>query len=107
LTEDDLRALLIALGATPDEVSATLLAAGHRGVRDNTWSCPIAEYLRSHGAADVQVEPDRVELDWDSADSGINDWVSVRLPPAARAFVISFDAGAYPDLVLPDEGVTP
>jgi hypothetical protein len=83
--------LLDELGESGQEVADTLFDLGVKGKRDNTGSCPIANYLRGEGVPDPVVNPDHVE--WDSFEE------SITLPEGCIHFIARFDAGEFTDLL--------
>lgn len=89
------RALLAALGDTPEAVAATLLAGGHRGDPGSACGCPVAVYLRSEGVEYAEVDGNSVA--WDAE--------SVLAPTAIGDFVVRFDGdddeGEWPELRIP------
>jgi hypothetical protein len=91
---EELRGLLETLGGNPDEIAATLRAAGITGTPKCTGRCPIARWLIvKAGGWDVSVDSDDVIL---RTETGA---YACTMPPAAGYFVTYFDAGFYPELV--------
>ena len=96
MTDNDLNALLAALGSTPDEIADTLAAADITGQRGEPYSCAVAEYVKAAGYADVRVgeENDGSLL----VQAGDTEAV-IALDTPLHAFVAKFDNGGYPELV--------
>jgi hypothetical protein len=92
MTDHDPLAVLRALGESPDEVAASLLALGCRGMPAQHSSCPVARYMLARGFEGAAVDNRRME--WD-------DGRRVVLPPPVFDFVRRFDQGEYPALVEP------
>ena len=80
------RALLMALGDTAEDVAATLLAGGHSGDPGSACGCPVAMYLAANGIRDVSVDGDTVS--WSAG--------AVSTPAGVGWFVCRFD-GEDPD----------
>jgi hypothetical protein len=100
-------ALLAELGRDPDEVAATLEAAGVRGDPRSNLSCAVALYLNASMGSDprirsVAVGPCTVLLDM-AAPPGRRPAgkLQVQLPKAVRRFVAAFDARQYPEVTRP------
>jgi len=95
-TDGGLRAALDALGSTTDEIAATLLRLGHRGVQMVACRCPIASYLTAvMDASEVEASPASVRvhhLDFPFPVRGM-------VPTPVAAFMSRFDVGDYPDLI--------
>lgn len=105
VNEEWLSGVLAGLGNTPDEVAATLRAAGVTGARRFGRRCPIAVYMgikakeRVPSAAQVIVwissEETTVRIHTPSGEEA----ASVTTPVAVAAFVDAFDDGRlYTDL---------
>lgn len=95
--------LLDGLGATPDEVAASLQALGFQGVRNAVRTLnPFVRYLASHLRVDAfgldVMKGDRVRL-----THGNGTTEETALPDAVRQFLDRFNRGQYPDLELPPE----
>lgn len=100
--------LLGQLGESPGTVAGRLGGYGIRGVRSRSTDCPLSRYLQLMVGADprvcqVDVHRRSVRL----ALTGIRRSLTVALPPPARLFVDAFDAGGYPDLVVPPGAPSP
>ncbi|MGA2835624.1 MAG: hypothetical protein ABSF84_03405 [Acidimicrobiales bacterium] len=97
--------LLDELGRSPDEVAASLEAAGVRGVPRSNSSCAIALYTAALMKADsrirsVAVGPCSLVIDLARrTDSRPGGKLSVQLPKPVRGFVAGFDASRYPMVV--------
>ena len=94
--------LLHALGGEPVEVAGALAEAGVLGRPADARQCALAVYLRAVMSGDnrvgaVRVLRDRVVVV--SSPGRLGRRVVVPMPPAARAFVTSFDAQRYPALL--------
>lgn len=112
LTQEPLRVqireLLSALGKTPAEVARYLEALGVRGLRNNSECCVVAELLSAVVACEPEVRGVRVFRRFALVGRKGPFWFSlVRLPKTVRAFVLAFDAGAYPNLVRETRPVRP
>lgn len=81
--------LLTALGATGDEVAATLTTLGVKGQPCSGDRCPVARYLYAEGVVHIGV--DRWTLTLPAGP--------VNVPAAIAEFVDAFDRGAHPDLI--------
>lgn len=82
------RALLAALGDTPEAVAATLLAGGYRGDPGSACGCPVAKYLEAEGLEGVLVYG---QVRWNGSG-----WLD--LPDPVLSFTSRFDGDAdYPD----------
>jgi hypothetical protein len=87
-----------ALGSTPDEVAATLEAAGARGVRHNAHECPVSRYLLDAcGALKVMTTLALAEVYY-STGLGYLSVDRVKLPRPVYEAIIAFDSGDYPQL---------
>lgn len=99
--------LLVELGRDPDEVAATLEAAGVRGDPRSNQSCAVALYLNASMGSDprirsVAVGPCTVLLDMAPPPGGRPAGkLQVQLPKAVRRFVAAFDARQYPEVTRP------
>lgn len=101
-TPPDVDQALRALGASADEVAATLLAGGYRGVREDCTACPVAEYLGAvvDGCEVANVSDERVRVY--VGPGHVEVWPP---PKPVVAFLHRFDTdGAYPALVRVDDG---
>lgn len=88
--EAGVRRALEALGGTADEVAATLVRLGHRGMPCLSTSCPIADYLTDVlPARMLHVDEDDIEIAWRDRTS-----TYARTPQAVRDFIDDFDRGA-------------
>ena len=98
-------ALLDSLGRDPDEVAASLRAAGVQGVPRSNSSCAIAVYTAALLRADprirsVAVGPCTLVLTLTREDGARpGGKLVVQLPKAVRGFVAGFDAQAYPEVI--------
>ncbi len=98
-------ALLSDLGHSPDEVAASLQAAGVEGVRKDNRSCAVALYLSAQMGSEAEVRSVTVGhcsmqitlvAPRDSRPAGR---LHIQLPKPVRRFVAAFDAGQYPTIV--------
>jgi hypothetical protein len=85
------------LGATPDEVAATLRTAGMRGPRGSFgFHNPVVRHLNQNleiGARlEVNAEGTVLRVQFGGAVT------EVTLPPAVGAFLVGFQSGAYPEI---------
>jgi hypothetical protein len=99
---DEMAKLLGQLGASADEVAATLEGHSIQGVRNAVrFLNPIVRYLLGRVRADASsldvMQGDRVRL---TLDSGKEEVV---MPEAVRQFLEAFSRGAYPALELPPD----
>ena len=89
--------VLQALGDNAEDIAHLLQFGGWRGLPHDAHSCPIALYLRTvvTDVTDAAVSSDRATIH--TADGAA---VEVELTSAAAGFVLAFDVGAYPGLVV-------
>ncbi|PRY17626.1 hypothetical protein [Pseudosporangium ferrugineum] len=90
---------LRSLGSTADGVADTLEAGGWRGLRHDAGACPVSLYLTAvvAGTRGAAVGSDQATVHpLDGPDAEVD------LPLAVADFVVAFDRGAYPDLVVTD-----
>ena len=97
-------ALLTGLGHDPDEVAATLEAAGVQGVPRSNTACAVAVYASAVMVADprirsVAVGPCTLVLTLTKEDGRPGGKLVVQLPKPVRAFVDGFDAARYPKVL--------
>jgi hypothetical protein len=91
-------AALIALGDNAEQIAVTLLRGGWYGERHNSGACPIAHYL-------MTVLPEVLDLAVGSYQatlytvSDTNPDIEIDLTEAVAGFVLTFDIGAYPELI--------
>ena len=89
--------VLNALGDNAEDVAHLLQFGGWRGLPHDVNACPVALYLRTvvTDVTDAAVSSERATIHTaDGAD------VEVELTPAVAGFVLAFDIGAYPALVV-------
>lgn len=102
--------LLERLGRTSDEVAQTLRAGGWRGIQEEPARCPVSVYLYAngiHGEVYPAIEPDE-DSDGDNHYQPAHvdmDGTTVPLTDAVHEFVVRYDNGDYPDLVLEEAEV--
>jgi hypothetical protein len=89
--------VLNALGDNAEDVARMLQFGGWRGHPSDHHSCPVALYLRT-------VVTDVADAAVDSSKAVVHtvDGTAVRvdLPPAVAGFVVGFDVGAFPRLIV-------
>ncbi len=95
--------LLAELGDSPEEVAASLEAAGVLGVPGSNRSCAIALYvgalMGTHPRVrSVAVGQCSLVVNLVTADLRPAGRLAVQLPKPVRRFVAGFDAGCYPML---------
>ncbi len=103
--------MLDGLGASPDEVAATLMAADVHGVPTDNYSCAIAVYMNSLLAGEpcirsVAVGHCSLVISLVHEDHRPAGRLHVQLPKPVRQFVAAFDARQYPE-VMRSEPVRP
>lgn len=86
---------LAALPETADGIAAHLTAKGVRGVPGDGCDCPISNYLTAYGFRRVWVTPA-----WMRAYPEPDVRQTVETPTRIADFVIRFDRGEFPELVL-------
>jgi hypothetical protein len=101
-SKEEVLDLLVALGATRQEVADKLLSLGIRGNRDACVSCPIAQYLIANGVAlgygGVGYGLGRIGI---SVSLDVVHLYPIRKYPqllGIRGFILAFDYGEYPKL---------
>ena len=92
-----MREALVALGETPQEVSASLKRLGISGICRSPRGCPIAKYLKGKGFNEVVASASTVSSRWFSEDTYYE--ISVRTPSGVGVFMNQFDVGEYMDLI--------
>jgi hypothetical protein len=102
---EELKTLLNTLGATPDDVAATLKAHRVQGVRNAVRTLnPVIRYLANHLRVDAfgldVMQEDRVRL-----THGNGKREEATIPEPVRLFLAAFNRGEYSDLELPPEKV--
>ncbi len=98
----ELTRILTELGETPDDVAASLRAAGIKGVRNTVrFLNPVIRYCQSQLRIDeyaldlIQKKMLRMLL-----PNGTR--VEVVVPPPVHEFLLAFHSGGHPDLELPE-----
>jgi len=101
-TEEGASQALEDLGATPADVAAALAVRGIKGIVNNEYCCPVANYLQTAvGGAEVQVWDvectltRRVQVD----EYVESEDVVIDTPKPIAVFLSAFDAEEYPDLI--------
>lgn len=101
---NQLAGILAALGATADEVAASMKAQSIQGVRNTArFLNPVVRYVHA------QLRMDEYRLDLTQPNTlrlTLPDGAQVKapLPLAVKQFLDAFHRGAYPELELPTEG---
>lgn len=93
---------LAALGDTPEQVAATLLARGRYGEQVSCGNCPVAvDLLHSTdlGLYSVLVDCSEASLYFGPS---LDDVVYVDVPDQVGEFILAFDAGQFPQLLKAD-----
>ncbi len=106
LTRKWLRNLLRGLGATAEEVAATLHAVGVKGSRTDAHDCPGAGYiamkareiLPATDLATVTLTADKAVIGITRTGTSYYREVRARTPEALEDFLDGFDSGDYDDL---------
>ncbi len=88
---------LQALGDNAEDVADLLRLGGWRGLPHSAIFCPIALYLR---AAVTDVTDAAVGANQAAIQTTDGDHIEVQLTAAVAGFVLAFDIGAYPELVV-------
>ena len=101
-TDQELEAVLTELGATPDDVEATLLSADCRGKRLAAGGCPVANWLFEHveRLEDVSVCADNIRI-WVWLDNVAPYPLACRPPAAVSTLITEFDTERRPHLIEP------
>lgn len=94
--------LLEDLGGTAQEVGASLLMKGCKGLPGTFTDCPVAVYLQKEWGQTRTPKDFRWGVDGTVADDG---FVAVPLPQPVKDFIHSYDAGNYPELRLKQSDV--
>jgi hypothetical protein len=88
---------LNALGNNPLEIANKLMELGIRGEREDTCSCPIANYILALGYVKATVGSKRAGF-WSMADE-YDEYEECDIPDAVGKFIVAFDNGEFPELV--------
>ena len=106
--------LLTGLGESPDEVAATLRAAGVRGVPRDNRSCAVAVYVSALMGSEPRIRSVAVghcalSITVVTQDQRPAGRLLVQLPKPVRRFVAAFDDHRYPSVAaaLPPVGGGP
>jgi hypothetical protein len=89
--------VLKALGDNAEDIANLLQFGGWRGLPHDAHACPIALYLRT---VVTDVTEAAVSSDLATVHTSDGADIEVELTPAAAGFVLAFDVGAYPELVV-------
>jgi hypothetical protein len=108
VTRRNVSILLDQLGSTPERVAASLQRAGVQGYPFLGAHCPIARYV--HAVVGIEPGIGKVKIGLSRATINAPHWwwpISVSLPVPIRLFVLAFDRGQFPELLLwPEDGST-
>jgi len=85
--------LLAGLGETPEEIAATLLGSGYKGLQGDGKGCPCGSCLRDHLEVVVHVARTYVVV------HGDNETSTSPLPHHVQDFITLFDSGHFPELI--------
>lgn len=99
MTNEDLTALLLSLGDTPDAVADSLRAAGCKGKKMAPCECPVANWLLRQTQRTSLVEDRHCWLYPPDGDYASPGRLKVATPAAVAQFISGFDHGQYADLV--------
>lgn len=95
---------LAELPDTADGIAAMLTEKGIRGERRRAACCPVANYLVGVGFEEASVGPTQIEVWSDDGDIDPDEMEAVT-PWWVTEFIIRFDGGEWPELVLNDTAV--
>ncbi len=104
MDREQMAKLLEELGATPDEVAASLKGNGFRGVRN---AARFLNILVRYAQARIRVDAwslDMMNRDRLRLTLGNGGTVEAVLPEPVRLFLDAFNRGEYSDLELPPDG---
>jgi hypothetical protein len=106
VTKRNVSILLDQLGSTPERVAVSLQRAGVQGYPFLGAHCPVARYV--HAVVGVEPGIGKVKIGLSRATLNAPHWwwpISVSLPVPVRLFVLAFDRGQFPELLLwPESG---
>lgn len=108
VTRRNVSILLDQLGSTPETVARSLQRAGVQGYPFLGAHCPIARYV--HAVVGVEPGVGKVKIGLGRATINAPHWwcpISVGLPVPVRMFVMAFDRGQFPELLLWPEATEP
>jgi hypothetical protein len=108
VTKRNVSILLDQLGSTPERVAASLERAGVQGYPFLGAHCPIARYV--HAVVGVEPGLGKVKIGLCRATINAPHWwwpISVSLPVPIRLFILAFDRGQFPELLLWPEDSAP
>ena len=93
--------VLQALGDSAEDIANLLRFGGWRGRPNDVHACPLALYLRTvvNDVTDAVVSSDQATIHTSDGDD-----IEVALTSAAAGFVLAFDIGAYPELIVTATG---
>lgn len=106
VTKRNVSILLDQLGTTPERVAASLEGAGVQGYPFLGAHCPIARYV--HAVVGIEPGIGKVKIGLSRATINAPHWwwpISVSLPVPIRLFVLAFDRGQFPELLLSPDGL--
>ena len=99
MTPSNLRARLVELGRTADEVAAALEAQGVTGYKRDQYHCPLCHWLEAQGVSAPAVAPSESGLRW-AYGGRFYSMQPADVPEAITTFTRRFDHGHYPALVV-------
>lgn len=86
---ESVRALLLEMGATSEEVANTLRREGIKGDRGTGFSCPVANYLQAKGQDGILVLTNYCT----AVDDNGKEVLDVENPEPVSNFIRDFDEG--------------
>lgn len=93
---------LRSLGDNPEEIATHLQLGGWLGLRYDSGACPVARYLAT-------VLPNATGAEVGRYDASIHfvyePDVEADLPGAVTDFIVAFDEGTYPELIVQDTDI--
>lgn len=98
MNAEKLLSALVGLGESSADVANALWALHLRGIRLHGCFCPVAAFVRRLLEAEGSLTPG-VKITA-GPDHVLIDNLSVKTPEAVAAFMVDFDAGMYPSLIL-------
>jgi hypothetical protein len=104
VTRRNVSILLDQLGSTPETVARSLHRAGVQGYPFLGAHCPISRYV--HAVVGGEPGIGKVKVGLSRATINAPHWwwpISVSLPVPVRLFVMAFDHGRFPELLLSPE----
>ena len=83
---------------TPEAIRDFLIAEGVRGCKHAPESCALAAYMTANSEIDVSVGYNYI-VTYGSCDDALGETLAPPTP-AMRDFIVRFDNGEYPELVV-------